>query len=245
MLANFERIIETEHAPILIGGLVTMISNAIGLRQPVLGLNPYGGIRPMNTAFCFNTNLVGNLGPHEFELLINHEIVHQFVLPHPITSLHNIDNWLFDLNLPPTPPTPPETPQRYEILDEPIPDAEYDPETPPLYHHFPSLERPERPVPSCESAAPVNAIPRPIDHATTILDLQNQILGMRGKLTTLRVDFQGFMDLMTERLDDIYQHLYSHRRGKSFRRFCFCSNSHISNSEDTVYVIVGVDFYAL
>lgn len=104
MLANFERIIKTEHASILVGVLVTMIVNAIGLRQPMLGLNPYGGIRPINISFCFNTHIVGNLGPHEFELLINNELVHQFILPNPITSLHNRDNWLFNLNRPPTPP---------------------------------------------------------------------------------------------------------------------------------------------
>ena len=109
MLANFVRIIETAHTPILIGGLVTMIANAIGMRQPLLGLNPYGGIRPMNIRFCFNTHLIGNLGPLQFDLLINHNIVHQFVLPNPITSVHNRDNWIFDLD-PPSAPTSPETP---------------------------------------------------------------------------------------------------------------------------------------
>ena len=76
MLANMERIIQTPNAPILLGSLVTMISNAIGLRRPMLGSTPLYGIKPMNIEFCFNTSFIGNLGPDQFELLIDHEIVH-------------------------------------------------------------------------------------------------------------------------------------------------------------------------
>ena len=73
MLANMERIIQTPNAPILLGGLVTMLSNAIGLRRPMLGSAPLYGIKPMDIAFCFNTSMIGNLGPDQFDLLVNHQ----------------------------------------------------------------------------------------------------------------------------------------------------------------------------
>lgn len=109
VLDNFDRITQTAHAPILIGGLVTVIANAIGLRQPILRLKPYGGIRPMNIESYFNTSIIENFGPNEFDFLINQQVVHQFSLPNPITSVHNRNNWLFGLDGPLTPPTP-ETP---------------------------------------------------------------------------------------------------------------------------------------
>lgn len=71
-----------------------MIPNAIGMRQPLVRLNPYGGIRPMNIYFCFNTDLIGNLSPNEFDLLINQQVVHLFTLPDRITSVHNRNNCL-------------------------------------------------------------------------------------------------------------------------------------------------------
>ena len=71
MIANFDRITLIDHEPILVGGLVTMINNAIGLRQPLLGLHPLGKFQPMNIWFYFNTGIIKNLCPREFELLIN------------------------------------------------------------------------------------------------------------------------------------------------------------------------------
>lgn len=103
MLANFTLIAQNSRAPILIGGLVTMIANAIGLRRPLISLNPYGGIQPMNINFLFNSAFIANLGPHEFTLLINNQPVHLFTLPSPMTSVHNRDNWFYNLDGPPSP----------------------------------------------------------------------------------------------------------------------------------------------
>lgn len=102
-----------------------MIANAIGLRQPVIILNPLGGIRPMHIQFCFNTSIIRNLGPDEFEFLINNQVVHLFTLPNYRTSIHDRNNWLFDLDGPQdAPPSPPETPQIYEHFDAYLSDAD-------------------------------------------------------------------------------------------------------------------------
>lgn len=78
-----------------------MIANAIKLRQPLIRLNPLGGIRPMHIQFYFNTSIIRNLGPDEFELLINNQVMHLFTLPNYMTSIHDKNNWLFDLDGPP------------------------------------------------------------------------------------------------------------------------------------------------
>ncbi|KAI5411807.1 hypothetical protein KIW84_056759 [Lathyrus oleraceus] len=44
MIANLDRITQDNHGPILVGGLMTMIANAIGLRQSLIRLKPLGGI---------------------------------------------------------------------------------------------------------------------------------------------------------------------------------------------------------
>lgn len=93
-----------------------------------------------------------------------------------------------------------ETPHIYEHLDNHISKAEFDPETPPNYHHFPS---PERLVPSRESSTQVNARPSPLDHATAIDNLQTETVGMRGELTNFIADFHGFIDVVTKQLDHI------------------------------------------
>lgn len=98
MLANLNRIAHDAHGPILVGGLVTMIVDVIGLRYPIARTNPLGGIRPMNLHFCFNHDIIRNLGPDEFEFLINNEVVQLFTLPnHDRTSVQNQDNWLYNL----------------------------------------------------------------------------------------------------------------------------------------------------
>lgn len=102
------------------------------------------------------------------------------MFPNPRASVHNQDNWIFDLEGPPTPPTP-ETPQIYENLDGHISKAESDSETPPLYHHFPS---PERPIASSASDALVKVGPLPLDHVTAIDNLHTEIVGLSGELTT-------------------------------------------------------------
>ena len=92
MIVNLYHIAQKNYGPILVGGLVTMIANAIGLRQPLIRLTPLGGIRPMNIDFCFNTDIIRNLGQDVFEFLINREVVHLFTLPDPRTSVHDRNN---------------------------------------------------------------------------------------------------------------------------------------------------------
>ncbi|KAI5438645.1 hypothetical protein KIW84_024395 [Lathyrus oleraceus] len=65
MLANFDRLIQDERAPIQIAGLITMIGNAIGLRQPMLDLSPFCGLATMSIPFLFNIMFIANLGPEE------------------------------------------------------------------------------------------------------------------------------------------------------------------------------------
>lgn len=70
-----------------------MIVAAIDLRTPLFHLTPLGDIRPVNIVFCFNHRIKRNLGPNEYELMINNEVVHHFTLPnHERTSVHNRDN---------------------------------------------------------------------------------------------------------------------------------------------------------
>lgn len=199
MLANFTLIAQDTRAPILIGGLVTMIANAIGLHQPLLCLNPYGGIQPMNINFLFNSAFIANLGPHEFTLLINNQPVHLFTLPSPMTSVHNRNNWFYNLDGPPSPARTVETIQDYEIPDDPMPDAESDPETPTDYHVLPS---PPRHVPDAESTTlHYPPIPRPHqhvqDHDTVVRTLMTEHETLREELTVLRNDFFAFMSVVS------------------------------------------------
>ena len=92
MIENFHRIARTVHEPILIGGLVTMIANAIGLRQPLLHIVPLGRFQPMNIHFCFNRGIIWNLGPGTFELLINNQLMPLFTPHNPRTSIHDRNN---------------------------------------------------------------------------------------------------------------------------------------------------------
>lgn len=90
MLANLAKISRETHGPIIIGGLITMIVDVIGLRYPLNHLHAFGGIRPMHLNFCFNRGIISNLRPAEFELLIDHEVVRNFTLPnHEKTNVHN------------------------------------------------------------------------------------------------------------------------------------------------------------
>ena len=208
MLANMERIIETPNAPILLGGLVTMLYNTIGLRRPMLGSAPLYGIKPMDIAFCFNTSMIGNLGPDSFDLLVNHQIVHHFKLPDPRTSVHNRDNWLFDLHYPASPPSSPSTVDIYEVPNNA--NAEEDPATPPGYHDLPDPWEQEATSAETVPQAPETTPPPPV---VTLDSLHAAITDMRGELTSLRVDFITFMDLVTDQLDYMHQHLFPPPRG--------------------------------
>ena len=133
----------------------------------------------MNIQFCFNTSIIRNLGPDVFEFLINCQVVHLFTLPDHRTSVHDRNNWLYDLDGPPdAPPSPPETPQIYDHYDTFLSDTE---------SHF--------------LAIPVAP---PTDHDVAVEVVQTDIANLRGELSTLRVEFHDFMDVGTENLDHIY-----------------------------------------
>ncbi|KAI5383394.1 hypothetical protein KIW84_070701 [Lathyrus oleraceus] len=156
-------------------------------------LNPLGGIRPMNIDFCFNTNIIRNLGPDVFEFLINSQVVHMFTLPDHRTSVHDMKNWIYDLDEPPdAPPSPPETPQIYDHYDNYLSDAE-----------------------SHASVIPVAPL---TDHAAAIEAVQTDVANLRGELSILRMEFHDFVDVVTKNLDHIYQHFYSFAPLASSRR---------------------------
>jgi hypothetical protein len=99
MMERFVHLAKNNRTPIIIGGLVTMIADAIGLRRPLYEHTPFGHIRPMDIEFCFDRRIIGNLGPDTFDYLINNEVVQLFTLPnHERTSVHNRNNWLYDLD---------------------------------------------------------------------------------------------------------------------------------------------------
>lgn len=78
----------------------------------------------MHTRFCFNHGFIRNLGPNKFEFLINNEVVHLFTLPnHEKTSVHNMNNWLYDLEGHDESPSPPEKPQIYDHYPAYLSDA--------------------------------------------------------------------------------------------------------------------------
>lgn len=115
MLAKLDRIARETHGTIIIGGLVNMITDALGLRYPLNCLHDFGGIRPIHLDLCFNRGIIANLGTVEFELLIDNEAVQNFTLPnHEKINFHNRDNWFYNLEDQSESPTPPGNPQHYE-----------------------------------------------------------------------------------------------------------------------------------
>lgn len=115
MLATLAKIARETHGPIIIGGLITMIGDVIGLRYPLNCLHAFGGILPMHLYFCFNCGIIANLGSAEFELLIDNEVVRNFTLSnHEKTNIHNRANWFYNLEGQSEFPTPPYSPQYYE-----------------------------------------------------------------------------------------------------------------------------------
>ena len=185
---------------------MTMIENVIDLRQPLLNIAHLGRFQPMNIHFCFNTVIIGNLGPTTFELLINNQLMPLFTLPSPRTSVHDKNNWLYDWGTPHISPSPtPETPMIYDHLDYFLFNEDTDPETPPFYHQFPSPDQ----VGSNTSVASV-ASPPPVFHQVPALNaIQSELDLFMDEITILRIDFHSFMDMVVEQLDYIYQHLYS------------------------------------
>lgn len=187
MLTNLNRITDDTHEPIIVGGLITMIVDAISLRYPLARINPLGGIRPMSHHFCFNRGIIRNLSPNEFEFMINNEVIQLFTLPnHERTSVHNQDNWLYKLEGQNESPSPPGTPQIYDNFDASLSD-----------------------VASFTLAAHVTP---PTDYTAEINALPTEVASLIGEFTTLRVDFHEFMDVANDKFDQIFQQIYSIQR---------------------------------
>jgi hypothetical protein len=207
MLANFDRLIQDERAPIQIGGLITMIGNAIGLRQPMLDLSPFCGIATMSIPFLFNIMFIANLGPEEFELIINNQVLCLFTLPSPRTSVHNRNNWLYNLNGIPSPARSTESIQDYEICDDQIPYAESDPQTPSGYY---DIDPPPQPVPTEESAIPDPRHHMPGDNYNTIIQaLMSEQDTLREELANMGQEFLGYMSSMTNQFHELLNRVNS------------------------------------
>jgi hypothetical protein len=207
ILASFDRLIQVDRAPIQIGGLITMIANAIGLRQPMLDSNPFCGIESMNIHFLFNTLFIRNLGPEEFELIINNQVVYLFTMPSPMTSVHDRNNWLYNLDGIPSPVRSVETIQDYEILGNQIPYAESDPQTPTGYHDAAS---PPHPIPSAESAVPDLRHHMPgTDYNTAIQALMSEQDAIREELTMMGHEFMEYMSRMTNQFHELLHRVNS------------------------------------
>lgn len=91
ILVNLNIIAQETQGTILIGGLVTMIADVIGLRYPLKHIHAFGSIRPMHLNFCFNYGIIANLGPAEFELLIDNQVVFKFTLPNHEKKMFTIE----------------------------------------------------------------------------------------------------------------------------------------------------------
>ncbi|PNX66015.1 hypothetical protein L195_g054840, partial [Trifolium pratense] len=159
VLANIQKIIDTPNHRICIGGFVSFLVKTIGLNPFTQKLIHFGaplasGFRYLNINFCFNRQLVGNLGPTTFQLIINRQPVHHFTLPNlEKTSIHDKNNWLFDL----------------EGEDE------HDPETPPFYY----TPGPPSPTQPAESISPPTAL---VDHTAAIAELTDTVATLRSDL---------------------------------------------------------------
>lgn len=211
LLVTIEKMLQDDNMPIVMGGMVTMIANALGLRQPLLSCHPYGGIRPMDLNFCFNKRLIGNHGPREFELLINNEVVNLFTLPSPRTSVHDKGNWLYNLDGLPSPARSTETIQDYEIPE--IYEIESDPETPPGYHDFPEqpLSPPVTPVieENRQGSEPMNQEETIKELKEEVKNLKENLTAANNEVNTLRMDHFGFVDTVAMQFDEVFQHIYS------------------------------------
>ncbi|KAI5448665.1 hypothetical protein KIW84_015896 [Lathyrus oleraceus] len=213
MLANLDHLIQDERAPIRIGGLITMIGNAIGLRQPMLDLSPFCGITTMSIPFLFNTMFIANLGTDEFELIIDNQVLCLFTMLDPRTSIHKRSNWLYNLNETPTPAGSTESIQDYEICDDyetyddQIPHAESDPQTPSDYY---DIDPPPQPVQTEESAISDLRHHMPgTDYNTAIEALMSEQDALRGEFTNMRHEVLGYMSSMTNQFHELLHHVNS------------------------------------
>ena len=95
MLARLLSIAQAPHGPICVGGLVTMIANALFLRESLSRLTPAADFIPLDLSLCFNVGMIKYLEPNQFQLLIHHESIYHFTLPDIARSnVHDKKNWI-------------------------------------------------------------------------------------------------------------------------------------------------------
>lgn len=142
-------------------------------------LVPLGGPTLLDINHCLNRKLTRVRRPNAFQLLINNEVVHYFVLPHhEQRSFHNCDNWIYQLEGQREAPTPPQT--RPE----------------PAYHPAPLLD-----ISSLSSCiGPLSPHGHNIDYEHNAL---------QREVTCLLQALQDQTDRMAEQLDHLYQEVYS------------------------------------
>lgn len=79
-----------------VGGMITHIAIALGLRNQVRHLEPLCGYNLINIEHCINRGLVRQEGPNTYKILVLREPVHQFNISNPDrTNVHNRDNWRY------------------------------------------------------------------------------------------------------------------------------------------------------
>ncbi|KAK2443544.1 hypothetical protein QL285_014633 [Trifolium repens] len=180
LLANFAKIIEEPTRRINIGGFVIFLGRALDPHTPLSRIVLYGGIQPMDITFCFNNHLIGNLGPNQFQLLINFESVHHFTMPNnDRTSVHDKQNWLYD----------------FEGQDE------TDPKSPPLCYYILGVAPPTFPADS-------TIVPPPqVDHGAAIATLRTELATLRTDFHNFMDLIIPQLDRCLEQILGIRQHL--------------------------------------
>ena len=156
----------------------------------------------MNLAFCFNRRMIANHAYPPYDYLISDEVVNLFTLPdHNKVSVHNRDNWLYELNPPDQPPTP-ETPQDYQIYDDIMSDMG-DPETPPGYYENVNMAE--------AHAAPETTTKDYTDNlnkiSTTLNTYQTNINGLKDEIKSMRLEIMGLTDITVEQFYHIHNSL--------------------------------------
>src|ERR1044072_4264341 len=124
MLARLLSIAQAPHGPICVGGLVTMITNALFLREPLTRLTLTANFILLDLSLCFNIGMIRYLEPNQFQLLIHHEPIYHFTLLDIARSIvHDKKNWIHDLK---------------GVAENDMEEEEDDPLTPPDYYDPPT-----------------------------------------------------------------------------------------------------------
>lgn len=118
-------------------------------------------------------------------MLIDNEVVQNFTLPnHEKTNVYNRDNWFYNLEGQSESPTPPYNPQHYENPKAIFLDAN-------------------------SHASGAHHVVPPINFSTTIHALQSEVDFIIGEVNSLRVDLLGFMDVVNEQFNHVFQQVHT------------------------------------